>query len=137
MSTSVLEVNFQKIPFDYAVIASGTRARSMLKPQAVSIPFRSSNIQQSILSSTCSSLLVVGSGPSAVEYAALARASKPDMHVTLCCDTPQLLPRLKSNAIHDIVFHKLSELGVSVRLGERIIGSGDNDGTLAVSGPSK
>ena len=135
MSTSVLEVNFQRIPFDYAVVASGTRARSMLKPQAVAVPLRNSNIQQSIPPSTCSSLLVVGSGPSAVEYAALARASKPAMSVTLCCDTPQLLPRLKSTDTHDAVLRKLLELGVSVRLGERVIGSGHNDGTLAISGP--
>jgi NADPH-dependent 2,4-dienoyl-CoA reductase/sulfur reductase-like enzyme len=132
-----VEVNYQKIPFDYLVVASGARARSMLKPQCVSAAHRVGSISAQAQSASVSSLLVVGSGPSAVEYAAVAKSARPSLDVTLCCDATRLLPRIKDGqAVHDEVLSRLTDLGVHVRLHTRLVGSGNNEGTFAVANSS-
>lgn len=132
-----VEVNYQKLPFDYLVVATGARARSMLKPQCVSASHRVATISAQAQAGTVSSLLVVGSGPSAVEYAAVAKSARPALEVTLCCDAMRLLPRVKEGQmVHDEIVSRLTELGVHVKLHAKLVGSGNSEGTFAIANSS-
>lgn len=129
-----VDVNYRRIPYDYLVIATGARARSMLKPQCVTKLQRQQSISAcSAPSVTPRNVVVIGGGPSAIEYAALAKTANPTATVSLYSDTPSLLPRVKDGgAVHDTVLKRLQEVGVDVHLGRRLIGSGANDGTFTL-----
>lgn len=132
-----VEVNKRVLPYDYLVLCTGVRTRSMMKPQAVTLDHRVDSLATIHLKDRRENVLVIGGGPSGIEFAACSKMANPFAKVTVVSASPTLLPNMRDNSIvQGVVLERLTSLGVNVVLNEKVVGSGHSGGTFAFTNPN-
>jgi NADH dehydrogenase FAD-containing subunit len=86
VTPAFVDVGYQRIRYDFLVIASGSKAPSNLRPKALTLAGRAASVDleaQHVMSSAVSTVVVVGGGFTAVEYAAALKTNAPSKTVGL------------------------------------------------------
>lgn len=111
----------KRVGFDYLVLATGSAYTSRLKTSRISTSYRVKRFELERKElSLAQRVLVIGGGLVGVEVAAIIAEAHPDKEVVLVEANARLLKRT-SASVHTKVLARLTDLGVKVVLGERIV----------------
>lgn len=121
-----------QIPFDYIVVATGTR---LSKPAAMEHDDKPSSVQylQSHQADVkrSKSILIVGGGAVGVQMATDLKEFYPDKEVTVVQSRPRVMPNFHPR-LHEIIQKRFDELGIKLITGSRVKipnGGFPNDGS--------
>lgn len=121
-----------QIPFDYVVVATGTR---LSKPAAMEHDDKPSSVQylQSHQADVkrSKSILIVGGGAVGVQMATDLKEFYPDKEVTVVQSRPRVMPNFHPR-LHEIIQKRFDELGIKLITGSRVMiptGGFPNDGS--------
>lgn len=109
-----------EIPFDYIVVATGTR---LSKPAAMEKDDKLSSVeylqkhQADIKRSQ--SILIVGGGAVGVQMATDLKEYYPEKDITVVQSRPQLMPSFHTG-LHDLIKERFDELGINLITGARV-----------------
>lgn len=110
----------RKIPFDFAVIATGTR---LSKPAAMEYDDKPSSVdylqkhQADVEKSQ--SILIVGGGAVGVQMATDLKEYYPNKEVTVVQSRPRVMPAFHSE-LHELIQRRFNELGIKLITGTRV-----------------
>lgn len=122
----------KQIPFDYVVVATGTR---LSKPAAMEHDDKPSSVkylqnhQADVKRSR--SILIVGGGAVGVQMATDLKEYYPDKEVTVIQSRPRVMPNFH-HGLHEIIQKRFDELGIRLITGSRVKippGGFPNDGS--------
>ncbi|OKO98659.1 Apoptosis-inducing factor -like protein [Penicillium subrubescens] len=123
----------KQIPFDYVVVATGTR---LSKPAAMEHDDKQSSVeylqkhQADVKRSK--SILIVGGGAVGVQMATDLKEYYPEKEVTVVQSRPRVMPNFHPR-LHEIIEKRFEELGIRLITGSRVkippSGGFPNDGT--------
>lgn len=123
----------EKIPFDYVVLATGTR---LSKPAAMETNDKPSSVeylqkhQADVKRSR--SIMIVGGGAVGVQMATDLKEYYPEKDVTVVQSRPRVMPNFHPR-LHEIVKRRFDELGIRLITGSRVTippGGFPNNGSL-------
>jgi NADH dehydrogenase FAD-containing subunit len=110
----------KQIPFDYVVVATGTR---LSKPAAMEHDDKPSSVkylqnhQADVKRSR--SILIVGGGAVGVQMATDLKEYYPDKEVTVIQSRPRVMPNFH-HGLHEIIQKRFDELGIRLITGSRV-----------------
>jgi NADH dehydrogenase FAD-containing subunit len=121
----------KQIPFDYVVLATGTR---LSKPAAMEHDDKLSSVEylqkHQAGVKAAQSILIVGGGAVGVQMAADVKEYYPEKEVTVVQSRPRVMPNFHPQ-LHDLVKRRFDELGIKLITGSRVTlpsGGFRNDG---------
>ncbi|KCV67868.1 hypothetical protein H696_05598 [Fonticula alba] len=124
-----VRVNNADVPYDYLILGCGSLHNTPIKSDNSTIAFRLKKLASEGRDITeAGSLVIIGGGAVGVQLACDFAERFPDKRITLVSSSHCLLKRLPRKA-HQIASRNLERLGVSVLLGQRVVGV-DVDGTV-------
>jgi NADH dehydrogenase FAD-containing subunit len=100
VTPAFVDVGYQRIRYDYLVVASGSKCASNLRPKSLTLAGRAGSVDleaQQVMSSSVATVVVVGGGLTAVEYAAALKTHAPSKSVRQLCFLPRIAPLLPSS----------------------------------------
>lgn len=110
----------KQVPFDYIVIATGTR---LSKPAAMDDDDKASSVEYLQKHqggvNRAQSILIVGGGAVGVQMATDLKEYYPEKEVTVVQSRPQVMPSFHS-ALHDLIKRRFDELGIRLITGSRV-----------------
>ena len=110
----------RRIPFEYVVLATGTR---LSKPAAMEHDDKPSSVkylqkhQADVESSR--SILIVGGGAVGVQMATDLKEYYPDKEITVVQSRDRVMPNFHPR-LHDLIKHRFDELGIKLITGARV-----------------
>ncbi|KAJ6028901.1 uncharacterized protein N7446_011760 [Penicillium canescens] len=121
----------KQIPFDYVVLATGTR---LSKPAAMEHDDKISSVEylqkHQAGVKAAQSILIVGGGAVGVQMAADLKEYYPEKEVTVVQSRPRVMPNFHPQ-LHDLIKRRFDELGIKLITGSRVTlppGGFSNDG---------
>lgn len=128
-----------KIPFDYLLLATGTRlsgpGTSPHDTKPLSISFLQS-FQRAIASPATQHVVIVGGGAVGVQMACDLKELYPSKRVTLVHSREQLMP-VYHERLSEIIKERFGELGVEMVLGRRAVVPEGPEGGWTLPGPGE
>jgi len=119
-STEVI-VKKEKYPYDYLIIATGSRYNSPFKEKNMIVTSRAAELQQYAQAlKKAQKILIVGGGIVGTELAAEIITKYPSKNVTLVHSQPELMERMPSKAQH-YAWRFLEKRRVTLLLSERMV----------------
>jgi NADH dehydrogenase FAD-containing subunit len=122
----------KQIPFDYVVVATGTR---LSKPAAMEHDDKLSSVQylqkHQAGVKAAQSILIVGGGAVGVQMATDLKEYYPEKEVTVVQSRPRVMPNFHPQ-LHDLIKRRFDELGIKLITGSRVTlpaGGFPTDGT--------
>lgn len=127
----------RRIDADFIVVATGSSYSAPFKPAGDDIAaFRAAQHRVTADLEVAKTVVIAGAGPVGIELAGEIAAAQPNKQVTLVASDARLMPGYPA-ALGQKLAHKLSALGVDVRLGVRAedikTDKGPYKGTLRLS----
>ncbi|KAJ6089253.1 hypothetical protein N7467_004469 [Penicillium canescens] len=122
----------KQIPFDYVVVATGTR---LSKPAAMEHDDKLSSVEylqkHQAGVKAAQSILIVGGGAVGVQMATDLKEYYPEKEVTVVQSRPRVMPNFHPQ-LHDLIKRRFDELGIKLITGSRVTlppGGFPNDGS--------
>ncbi|OGE48978.1 hypothetical protein PENARI_c024G05309 [Penicillium arizonense] len=122
----------KQIPFDYVVLATGTR---LSKPAAMEHDDKLSSVEylqkHQAGVKAAQSILIVGGGAVGVQMATDLKEYYPEKEVTVVQSRPRVMPNFHPQ-LHDLIKRRFDELGIKLITGSRVTlppGGFPNDGS--------
>lgn len=143
VTPAFVDVGYQRIRYDYLVVASGSKCASNLRPKSLTLAGRAGSVDleaQQVMSSSVATVVVVGGGLTAVEYAAALKTHAPSKSVILVTKSAVLVPEMRPAVptdpvpVREQIMERLAALGVEVLLGSEVdLGKHDLTGPCFVT----